>query len=143
MDIARSALVTHSALDMYRLVHDVNAYPDFLSWCIGAEVHEQTPELQVASLEVVVGGVGQRFTTRNRLETGERLVMGLVDGPFQRLAGEWRFQQLGDVGSKISLSLSFEVSSRIMSGAFSRGFKHVADRLVQDFSRRADSIYGD
>ena len=51
MDIARSALVTHSALDMYRLVHDVNAYPDFLSWCIGAEVHEQTPELQVASLD--------------------------------------------------------------------------------------------
>lgn len=142
MDIARSALVTHSADAMYRLVHDVVAYPDFLSWCTGAEVHEQGPELQVASLDVLVGGMGQRFTTRNRLERDERLIMSLVDGPFRRLAGEWRFQQLGDAGSKISLELSFEVSSRLMAGAFSRGFASVADRLVRDFSRRADAVYG-
>lgn len=142
MDIARSALVIHSAENMYRLVHDVGAYPDFLSWCTGAEVHEQGPELQVASLDVVVGGLGQRFTTRNRLERGERLIMSLVDGPFRRLAGEWRFEQLGEAGSKISLELSFEVSSRLMAGAFSRGFASVADKLVRDFGRRADTVYG-
>ena len=85
--------------------------------------------------------MGQRFTTRNRLERGERLIMSLVDGPFRSLAGEWRFQQLGDAGSKISLELSFEVNSRLMAGAFSRGFASVADRLVRDFSRRADSVY--
>ena len=72
MHIARSALVTHSALDMYRLVHDVVAYPGFLSWCTSAEVHEDTPELQVASLSINVGGMTQTFTTRNRLERGER-----------------------------------------------------------------------
>lgn len=142
MEISRSALVLHSALDMYRLVHDVTAYPEFLSWCAGSEVHEQTPELQVASLDIVVGGVNQRFTTRNRLERGERLVMGLVDGPFSALQGEWRFQPLGEEGSRISLDLAFVVSSRLLSGAFSRGFSHIADRLVKDFSRRADTVYG-
>ncbi len=142
MDIARSALVTHSAADMYRLVHDVTDYPVFLSWCTDAEVHEQGPELQVASLEVLVGGVRQRFTTRNRLQRGELLAMSLVDGPFRRLSGEWRFEPLGDAGSKVSLELSFEVSSRLMAGAFSRGFARVADRLVKDFSQRADSVYG-
>lgn len=142
MDIARSALVTYSPLDMYRLVHDVEAYPEFLNWCTGAEVHESDPELQVASLDILVGGVAQRFTTRNRLERGERLVMGLVDGPFRSLSGEWRFEPLGDAGSKISLALTFEVSSRLMKGAFSRGFARVADRLVRDFSERADALYG-
>jgi ribosome-associated toxin RatA of RatAB toxin-antitoxin module len=141
MEITRSALVPHSALDMYRLVHDVRAYPEFLSWCAGAEVLEESPELQLASLQVLVGGVSSRFTTRNRLERGERLVMALVDGPFQRLAGEWRFEQLGEDGSKISLDLAFEFSSRLMSGAFSQGFSKVADRLVRDFSQRADSVY--
>lgn len=142
MDIARSALVTHSADNMYRLVHDVVDYPAFLSWCTGAEIHEQGPELQVASLEVLVGGVRQRFTTRNRLQRGELLTMSLVDGPFRRLSGEWRFEPLGDAGSKVSLALSFEVSSRFMAGAFSRGFARVADRLVKDFSLRADAVYG-
>ena len=142
MDIARSALVMHSAPDMYRLVHDVMDYPEFLSWCTGAEVHEQRPELQVASLEVLVGGVRQRFTTRNRLQRGELLTMSLVEGPFRRLSGEWRFEPLGKEGSKVSLELSFEVSSRLMAGAFSRGFARVADRLVRDFSQRADVVYG-
>lgn len=141
MDIARSALVPHSALNMYRLVHDVSAYPLFLSWCSGAEVHEQSAELQVASLDLLVGGLSSRFTTRNRLQRGERLVMGLVEGPFQRLSGEWRFEQLGSDGSKISLELAFEVNSRFMSGAFSQGFSRVADRLVKDFSQRADEVY--
>jgi hypothetical protein len=29
-----------------------------------------------------------------------------------------------------------------MAGAFSRGFARVADRLVKDFSQRADVVYG-
>lgn len=141
MEITRSALVTHSALDMYQLVHDVQAYPEFLSWCSGAEVHEQSHELQVASLQVLVGGVKTGFTTRNRLQRGERVVMALVDGPFRQLAGEWRFEQLGDAGSKISLELAFEVSSRLMAGAFSQGFSKIADRMVRDFSQRADRVF--
>ena len=142
MHIARSALVTHAAVDMYRLVHDVASYPEFLSWCTHAEVLEDQPQLQVASLSINVGGMTQRFTTRNRLEPGARLVLSLVEGPFRELVGEWRFQQLGDAGSKISLSLDFEVSSRLMASAFSKGFSHVADRLVRDFGRRADAVYG-
>ncbi len=141
MEISRSALVVHSALDMYQLVHDVAAYPEFLSWCAGAEVHEDSPELQVASLQVVVGGVTSRFTTRNRLQRGQSLMMTLVDGPFRQLAGEWRFEQLGDAGSKISLDLAFEVSSRLIAGAFTQGFSKIADRMVKDFSQRADQVY--
>lgn len=142
MEISRFALVPHSARDMYRLVHDVAAYPEFLSWCVDAEVIEQTHELQVASLVVELAGMRQSFTTRNRLERDERLALSLVEGPFRSLSGEWRFQQLGEDGSKISLDLAFEVSGGLLSGAFSRGFGHVADRLVRDFGRRADAVYG-
>jgi ribosome-associated toxin RatA of RatAB toxin-antitoxin module len=44
MEIKRTALVLHPAIDMFRLVQDVPAYPEFLSWCSSAKVHEQTPE---------------------------------------------------------------------------------------------------
>lgn len=142
MDITRSALVLHPAIRMFRLVQDVPAYPQFLSWCIRAEVLEQTAEMQLASLTVKVSGVTQTFTTRNRLEPAERLSLSLVDGPFSRLAGEWRFEPLGAEGSKVSLSLDFNFSSRVLSSAFRRGFAHIADRLVSDFCRRADDVYG-
>lgn len=142
MEIRRTALVLHPATDMFRLVCDVPGYPDFLSWCLKAELHEQTPEHQLASLWVRVSGVTQRFTTRNRLVSGESMTLSLVDGPFRSLSGEWQFENIGAEGSKISLRLDFDFSSKFLSSAFRRGFTHIADKLVFEFCKRADELYG-
>ena len=142
MEIRRSALVLHPAMEMFRLVQDVPAYPDFLPWCIESRVHEQSAEHQLATLVVRISGMTQTFTTHNRFVPGERLTLSLVDGPFRQLAGEWLFEPLGTEGSKVTLVLSFEFSNKILSAAFRRGFTHIADRLVSEFSRRADHVYG-
>jgi ribosome-associated toxin RatA of RatAB toxin-antitoxin module len=52
------------------------------------------------------------------------------------------FEPLGSEGSKVTLVLSFDFSSKVLSSAFRRGFTHIADRLVSEFSHRADVIYG-
>ena len=142
MKIERSALVLYTAMDMYRLVHDVPSYPQFLKWCTEARVHEQDHEQQLASLGVRVGGLQQTFTTRNRLVPGERLSLSLVEGPFQSLSGEWRFTPLGDAGSKVTLELSFAFRRGLVSVAFERGFSRIADHLVGEFCKRADRLYG-
>lgn len=141
MEIKRTALVLHPAMDMFRLVQDVPSYPDFLSWCLSSEVHEQSAEHQLASLVVKVSGITQTFTTRNRFVPGELLTLSLVDGPFRTLAGEWRFDPLGEEGSKVTLVLDFDFSSRVLSSAFRRGFTHIADKLVSEFCKRADDVY--
>jgi ribosome-associated toxin RatA of RatAB toxin-antitoxin module len=127
---------------MYRLVHDVPSYPRFLSWCSDATVHEQGEGHQLASLWVRVGGMTQQFTTRNRLVPGELLTMSLVEGPFQRLSGEWSFEALGEQGSKVRLDLTFEFSSTFLSSAFRRGFARISERMVGEFARRAEEIHG-
>lgn len=132
----------HSAMDMFRLVQDVPAYPEFLTWCLDAKVPEQDAEHQVATLKVRISGMTQTFTTHNRFVPGERLTLALADGPFQRLAGEWLFEQLGGAGSKVTLVMNFEFSNKVLSAAFRRGFAHIADRLVSEFSKRADDVYG-
>ena len=37
-NIARSAIVEHSAAEMYALVENIEAYPQFLPWCTAAQV---------------------------------------------------------------------------------------------------------
>lgn len=128
----------HSAQHMYKLVHDVAAYPEFLSWCTYSEVHEQSAEHQLASLGVKVAGIERKFKTHNTLQPYQSVKLTLVEGPFRALAGEWRFKQLGQSGSKISLELNFDFAPGLITTAFQRGFKSIADRLVQEFCRRAD-----
>ncbi|MDX1459904.1 MAG: type II toxin-antitoxin system RatA family toxin [Xanthomonadales bacterium] len=141
MKIERSALVTHTALEMYRLVVDVDAYPRFLRWCKRAVIHEQGDDFQVASLVVSAAGLQQKFTTRNDLDHGRRLTMRLVEGPFQNLYGRWDFAPVGNAGCRVSLCLDFEFRRGLISSAFQRGFRGIADHMVQEFVRRADQLF--
>ncbi len=141
MKILRSALVTYSALDMYKLVEDVPHYPQFLSWCTATQLHERNEQFQKASLTVVVAGIRQSFTTLNTLHSGEKVEMRLFEGPFRNLQGEWRFVPLGEAGCKISLELDFEMNAGPMASLFGKGFGKIADRLVDDFCRRAEQVF--
>jgi ribosome-associated toxin RatA of RatAB toxin-antitoxin module len=143
MKIERSALVGHSATRMYQLVEDVPAYPQFLSWCTAALVHEQTVEMQKASLTVSLAGITQQFTTINTLDADQRVKLQLLEGPFKNLYGEWSFAQLGEDGSKVSLKLDFEMMKGPVAKLFGKGFGKIADRLVDDFCSRADSVYAE
>jgi len=127
---------------MFGLVRDVQRYPEFLPWVRGAEIHEDSDQLQVATLDVRVAGISRRFTTRNSLAQDERLAMELEKGPFDDLSGCWEFKALGSNGTRVSLDLSFHLPGSMLMLPFQRGFGRVADRMVDDFCRRADQIHG-
>jgi len=141
MKIKRTALVSHSAMEMYELVADVQSYPGFLSWCTGSEMHEQGSDMQIASLTVVVAGIRRQFTTINTLFVGERVELRLLEGPFRNLQGEWTFAALGDDGCRISLQMEFEMTRGPMAVLFGTGFGKIANRLLDDFCKRADEVY--
>ena len=90
-EIRRSALVTFSPEQMFDLVVDVERYPQFLPWVVGAEVHEKTDHDLLASLEMQRAGVRERFTTRNVMERPSWMTLKLVHGPFRLLEGRWSF----------------------------------------------------
>lgn len=140
--IERNALVRHAPQRMFALVRDVEAYPEFLSWCSGARVLSDDGTEQVASIEISIAGFHQRFTTRNRLDPPGALDMHLEEGPFRRLEGSWRFTPIGEEGCRVALRLEFEVANRILAMAFEPSFSRVADRLVDDFCARADAVHG-
>ena len=143
MHIQRSAIVMHPASEMYGLVRDVPAYPEFLSWCEEARVLEESESEQLASLTIRIAGLPQTFTTRNRLTPGREIQLDLVDGPFKTLHGAWNFKPLGDAGSQIALSLDFDFAGGVLALPFERGFAGVADHLLQDFVRRADDLHAE
>ena len=55
--ITRSALVMFSAEQMFRLVNDVDAYPEFLPGCVGSRVHESGEDYMMASVDVAKAGI--------------------------------------------------------------------------------------
>ena len=121
VNVARAAIVDETAL-----------YEALRAW---------VAELR-ASIEFSVGGVTRSFTTRNRHQINKMIEMHLVDGPFSQLDGFWRFDPLGEEGSKIALFLEYGFSSRVLGLVVGPIFGQIANTLVDSFQQRAVQIYG-
>ena len=141
--VHRSALVPHSADEMFALVDNVEAYPDFLPWCNSVQVHLRESNIVEATLEKHRGSVSKQFRTRNTSIPGEKMDIQLVDGPFSNLAGGWTFGRLGDAGCKVALAMEFEFSSRAIDLVLGSFFEGTCNSLVDAFVKRARQIYGD
>ena len=114
--VSRSALVPHSASDMYALVADVESYPEFLPWCSDVEIHLREDNTVESTLELHRGGLKKRFRTRNQMQPESSMDLSLVGGPFRHLSGGWQFLQLGESGSKVELELEFHVPEADLVG---------------------------
>ncbi|MCK5382739.1 MAG: type II toxin-antitoxin system RatA family toxin [Gammaproteobacteria bacterium] len=140
--IDRSALLPYTPHEMFVLVIDAGAYPQFLPWCCGAEVLSFENDEMVARINFAVGGVSKSFTTRNRHQPDTEVSIELVDGPFSQLQGRWRFEPLGEQGCKISLFLEYDFSSKVVGLVVGPVFSQIANSLVDAFQKRAVEVYG-
>lgn len=139
--ITRSALLPYSAKQMFDLVNDVAAYPEFLPWCDGAEVLSHQASKMEASVSIAKAGIRQTFQTQNHLVDGKRIEMHLVDGPFKHLKGEWEFKVLDESACKILFDVEFEVNSGLLNAAIGPIFEQISNTLVDSFCERAKQVY--
>ena len=141
--VKKSALVPFSSARMYDLVYNFEAYPEFLPWCNNSRLISCTEDEICGELEVSRVGINQTFSTRNRLVKNERMDIELLEGPFRKLQGGWRFTALQENACKIELELDFEFSGRLINSAFGKVFSQIANTLVDAFCKRANEVYCD
>lgn len=140
--ISRQIQVPYSALQMYALVNDVAAYPDFLPWCEAARVLKVNGNEMDASITLKVGALRKTFSTRNANEPGNRIQVSLLSGPFKSLNGYWSFHDLEAGGAIVRLEMSFEFANRLVDMAIGPVFREIVRNLVTAFQQRAASVYG-
>ena len=146
--VKKSVLLWYTPHEMYALVTDVSAYPQFLPWCERAEVIEERPGGVTARLHLSYLGVHQAFTTRNTHEPDASVVLELVDGPFSRLDGTWRFVPVpvADGPNAKACKIEFDLCYAFAGGALelliSPVFDRIANTFVDSFVKRAEQVYG-
>ncbi len=145
--VRKSVLLWYTPREMYDLVTDVPAYPQFLPWCSAAEIVARHDDGVTARLGLAFKGVRQSFTTRNREEPGRSVAMKLVEGPFSKLEGHWRFEALGSGGDasgacKVEFDLRWAFSNRALGLLISPAFDRIAETFVESFVQRAEELHG-
>lgn len=141
--VQKSVLIEKSARQMFDLVDRVEDYPQFLPWCSETRLDFRDATRTVATLHISYLSVKSHFTTENTKEIPNWMSIRLVDGPFRRLEGMWRFRPLADNACKIEFELAYEFSSKLFEKVIGSVFGQIANTFVDAFVKRAAQVYGE
>jgi len=143
--VKKSVLIWYSPREMYGLVTDVPAYPQFLPWCDHSSVLDSDDAGMTAEVGISFSGIRQTFTTRNLHVPDQQVAITLVNGPFSRLDGQWDFVPLGDNSQRacrVGLTLHYGFDNATLGKLVGPVFDKIAASLVDAFVKRAEQVYG-
>ena len=142
MELRTSALVAHSAENIFDLIEAAEHYPEFLPWCSGATILARDDSVVAAEIAVNWHGVRFSFTTRNPKRRPTWLGVMLERGPFRRFEGEWNLTPLTADACKIEFVLRYDFEHAIARSLTARVFDEIARTFVDAYVARADKLYG-
>src|SRR3990167_1793330 len=140
--VKKSRLIHYSCEQMFKLVNELEHYPEFLPYCSQSLVHHRSENEVQATLVISAAGMSKSFTTRNHLQQNKMIEIRLVDGPFSHLEGFWRFDEELEGTCHISFDLEFEFAGHLFSRLLGPIFEQVTNKMVDSFCERAEALYG-
>ena len=140
--IQRSARLPYSATQMYELVNDIEAYPEFVTWCVASDVSEASEHAKRATLHFAKGAIHASMATRNELVRDRRITLHLVKGPFRHLTGVWEFDEIDGHACEVKMLMEFKFSNRLFELTLGPIFSQVANGMIAVFKQRANVVYG-
>ncbi len=139
---AEKKVLPYTPEQMYRLVADVEKYPEFLPWCLAARIRRREGNVMFADLVIGFKMVRERFTSRVELdEENRRINVQYTEGPFQYLNNHWIFNP-HEGGVCVDFYVDFEFRSKMLQKIMGVLFNEAVRRMVHAFETRADQLYG-
>ena len=138
--ISQSTLMPYSQEALFKLINQVENYPNFMPFCTKATILEKNEKQLLASITLQKGPLKETFTTKNDLFPCEKMVLHLVDGPFKHLSGSWVFEEKSNLATLVTLNLDYEFKSLIASAVFGSLFKKASHDLIESFHHYAKKV---
>ena len=133
----------HSSEQLFGLVADVEKYPEFLPWCVGARIRSRESDLLVAELMIGFNGLNEKFTTQVKLDrVAMKIDVIYQDGPFKYLNNRWLFMSKNAGACDLDFFIDFEFKSRFLQALMGPLFGEAVRRMVGAFESRALHLYG-
>ena len=127
--------------EIFDLVADVEAYPEFLPWCLGVRVTDRSETSLDADMLIGFKMFREKWGSHVILDRESfKIIVRYTHGPFRHLENSWRFLAHKG-GCEVDFFLDFEFRSRILEKAIGNLFADAVYRMVVAFEVRANQLY--
>jgi coenzyme Q-binding protein COQ10 len=142
-----SHIVHHTPQQMFDLVVDMEAYPQFVPLCKSLRIRRRFvgtggKETLITEMEVGYKAVREKFSTRVALDReAHRVDVQYIDGPFSHLENRWVFAEAGEGRCRVDFYLAYEFRSRVLAALMGSMFDAAFRKFSAAFEERADEVY--
>ena len=127
------------------LVLDIEKYPKFVPFCVGAKVYEKKEKsnllLIVADLTIGKGPFKDTYKSDVKYNKKEdSIFVTNLDGPLKDLENTWCFKEENNT-TEVSFEVDFELKNEFLNIVMTKSFQFSLDKIVEAFQKRAENLF--
>ena len=127
------------------LVLDIEKYPEFVPFCIGAKVYEKKEKdnllLIVGDLTIGKGPFKDTYKSDVKYNKKEdSIFVTNLDGPLKHLENTWHFKEKNNV-TEILFEVDFELKNEFLNIVITKSFQFAIDKIAEAFQKRAEELF--
>jgi len=130
----------HNAVDLFRIVLDIEKYPLYIPWCSGIEIlSKKNNEIKANMFVDYKFFPSQKFTSNVIFDLEKMSIKtNYVEGPLKDLITKWEFKNLKKNKSKILFNVKFEFKNFFHQKIAELFFPLVESKMIKSFIERAN-----
>ena len=127
------------------LVLDIESYPKFIPYCLGAKIHEKKEEnnliLIIADLTIGKGPFKATYKSDVRFNKDtDTILVTNIEGPLKHLDNKWVFLEK-DSSTEISFDIDFEIENKFLNIVMDKSFQYGLNKIADSFQKRANDLF--
>ena len=135
-------IINHRAEDLYKIVLDIEKYPEYLPWCKKIIIRTKSKNEMLADMIVSYRYfLSQTFTSHVKFDQNKLLInTNYTKGPLKDLTTDWFFKKLETRKTKIIFIIKFEFQRLVHQKMAELFFALIENKMIDSFKKRADEI---
>jgi coenzyme Q-binding protein COQ10 len=139
---SESRIVPYSAEQLFDLVMDIEKYPEFLPWCLGARINSKSKNKVEADVIVGYKMFREKFSSRVRFTRPKEIEVEYLQGPMRHLHNKWAFKDLKENQCRVDFYVDFSLKTKLFESLVDQFFHKALMKMINAFELRAMEIYG-
>ena len=135
-------IINHRAKDLYKIVLDIEKYPEYIPWCKKIIIRTRSKNEMLADMIVKYRYLlSQTFTSHVIFDSNKLLInTNYIKGPLKDLSTEWLFKKLEINKTKVIFIIKFEFQRLLHQKIAELLFGLIENKMIDSFKKRADEI---
>ena len=135
-------IINHRAKDLYKIVLDIEKYPEYIPWCKKIIIRTRSKNEMLADMIVKYRYLlSQTFTSHVIFDSNKLFInTNYIKGPLKDLSTEWLFKKLEINKTKIIFIIKFEFQRLLHQKIAELFFGLIENKMIDSFKKRADEI---